>query len=171
MTAPNLPSAPDSPRYLEDFAVGDRFETGEYPLSREQILAFATQYDPQPMHLDEDAARRTIFGEFIGSGWQTLLITMELILKARILGSTPVAAAEFREVRFHAPSRPGDILQASLEVLAIRPSRSRPDRGLMDVKVSTRTTSGTMLITQQWSLVLPCRPSEAAGTGARERAH
>lgn len=147
----------DKPSYLEDFQVGDRTETGEFTVSRDMIVSFAEQYDPQPMHLDDNAAKGTVFGELVGSGWQTLAVTMRLLVDAQLLGGTPIVGAEFKETRFHAPMRPGDALRASAEVLAIRPSKSRPDRGFMDLMVTTRNAAGTLLLTQQWSLVVPTR--------------
>jgi len=145
------------PRYLDDFRVGDRVETDAFTVTRDLIRSFAEQYDPQPMHLDEAAARGTVFGELVGSGWQTLAVTMRLLVDARLLGGTPIVGAEFRDMRFHAPMRPGDTLHASAEVMAIRPSKSRPDRGFMDVKVTTKNALGATLVTQSWSLVLPTR--------------
>lgn len=148
---------PFAPRYLEDFAVGEQIETGGISISREMIRSFAELYDPQPMHLDEVAARDTVFGELVGSGWQTLAVTMRLLVDARLLGSTPIVGAEFRDMRFHAPVHPGDTLKASAEVLAMRASKSRPDRGFLDLKVTTKTTAGVTLVTQTWSLVVPSR--------------
>lgn len=147
----------DEPRYLEDFKVGDLTETREFTLTREMIVSFAEQYDPQPMHLDDVSAKNTVFGELVGSGWQTLAVTMRLLVDARLLGSTPIVGAEFKDMRFHAPMKPGDSLRASAEVLAIRPSKSRPDRGFMDMKVTTMNSAGATLVTQTWSLVMPCR--------------
>lgn len=146
-----------APRYLEDFKIGDVTETDAFTVTRDMILSFAEQYDPQPMHLDEAAARGTVFGELVGSGWQTLALTMRLLVDARLLGGTPIVGAEFKDMRFHAPMRPGDTLRASAEVMAIRPSRSRPDRGFMDLKVTTRNAAGAALVTQSWSLIVPCR--------------
>lgn len=151
-----------APRYLEDFQVGDLTETDGLTVTRDMILSFAEQYDPQPMHLDEAAARGTVFGELVGSGWQTLALTMRLLVDARLLGGTPIVGAEFKGTRFHAPMRPGDTLRASAEVMAIRHSRSRPDRGFMDLEVTTRNADGAALVTQSWSLVVPSRLGASA---------
>lgn len=152
----------DKPRYLEDFQVGELTETAEFTVTRDMIVSFAEQYDPQPMHLDDNAAKDTVFGELVGSGWQTLAVTMRLLVDARLLGGTPIVGAEFKEMRFHAPMRPGDALRANAEIMAIRLSRSRPDRGFMDVKVTTKNSAGAMLVTQHWSLVVPARASASA---------
>lgn len=150
-----------APRYLEDFKVGETVETDEFTITREMILNFAKQYDPQPMHLDEHAARSTVFGELVGSGWQTLAVTMRLLVDAQLLGGIPIVAAEFGGLRFHAPMRPGDTLHARAEVVAIRPSKSRPSRGFLDVQVITKNADGQTLVTQTWSLVVPSRSSQA----------
>ena len=144
-----------TPRYLEDFKVGDLIETDTCTVTRDMVRSFAEQYDPQPMHLDEAAARGTVFGELVGSGWQTLALTMRLLVDARLLGGTPIVGAEFKDMRFHVPMRPGDSLRASAEVMAIRPSTSRPNRGFMDLKVTTRNAAGDTLLTQSWRLVMP----------------
>lgn len=159
MSVSSATKNPQSPRYLEDFKVGDVVETGSLTLTREMIIGFAEQYDPQPMHLDEEAARHTVFKELVGSGWQTLLVTMKLLLEAPFLGGTPLIAAEFKEVRFLAPMRPGDVLSARAETMALHFSTSRPERGFMDLKVTTKNAADIALITQNLRLVLPTRAS------------
>lgn len=144
-------------RYLDEFRVGDRISSGTFELTAELIRSFAEIYDPQPMHIDEEAARQTIFGELVGSGWQTLAITMRLLVDARLLGDNPIIGAEFANLRFHRPVRPGDSLKATAEVQQTRPSRSRGDRGFMDVKVTTTNQHDEMVLTQAWTLVVPTR--------------
>jgi acyl dehydratase len=139
------------------FAVGKLIQTGEFAVTRELVRSFAELYDPQPMHLDEQAARETIFGELVASGWQTLAITMRLLVDAKLLGGAPIVGAEFRDLRFHGPVRPGDILSATAEFVAQRSSRSRPDRSFMDLQVSTRNQDGKVLLTQTWTLAMPTR--------------
>ncbi|CAD5259264.1 conserved hypothetical protein [Bosea sp. 62] len=145
------------PRYLEDFDAGDRIASGSFEMTAELIRSFAEFYDPQPMHIDEAAARQTIFGELVGSGWQTLAITMRLLVDARLLGGNPIVGAEFANLRFHRPVRPGDGLKATAEVLRTRPSRSRPDRGFMDLEVTTTNQRDETVLTQVWTLIVPTR--------------
>lgn len=90
-------------RYLEDFKVGEQIETETFTLTRDNIVAFAEEYDPQDMHIDEELAKGTIFGQLVGSGWQTLLITLKLILNSKRFGDTPLIGAGFKDVRFHHP--------------------------------------------------------------------
>lgn len=148
-------------RYLEDFSIGEQIETEEFPLTRDSIVSFAEQYDPQDMHLNDELAQHTIFGELVGSGWQTLLITLKLVLNSKHFGDTPLIGAGFKEVRFHHPTYPGDSLKVYAEIMDIRPSKNKADRGLMDVQVTTKTTTGTVLITQTWTVALPTKASIA----------
>ena len=124
----------------------------ESPLQR-----FAELYDPHPMHLDDEAAKATVFGELVASGWQTLALTMRLLVDARLLGSTPIVGADFKDMRFHAPLRPGERIRARAEVLGSQVSKSKPERGFLDMKVTTLDGSGSPLVTQTWRLVVPTR--------------
>lgn len=145
------------PHYFEDFVVGQKIESDELTVTYEMIVAFAQQYDPQPMHLDEQAARSSLFGQLVGSGWQTLAVTMRLLVDARLLGGTPIVGVEFKDVRFHTPMRPGDSLRAKAEVVALHPSKSRPSRGFLDMNVTTVNTAGEVLVSQSWRLAVPRR--------------
>ncbi|CAN7398621.1 MaoC family dehydratase [Bosea sp. LjRoot237] len=145
------------PQYLDDFKAGDRISSGSFEVTAELIRSFAELYDPQPMHIDEEAAHQTIFGELVGSGWQTLAITMRLLVDAKLLGGNPIIGAEFANLRFHRPMRPGDSLKAIAEVLQTRPSRSRNDRGFMDLQVTTTNQHDETVLTQAWTLIVPTR--------------
>jgi acyl dehydratase len=123
--------------YLQDFYVGMRLTSDTYALDAQQIKAFAQQFDPQPFHLDEKAAAGTLFGELVASGWHTAALTMRLLTTMRpsISGGIIGAGAE---LNWPTPTRPGDVLRAECEVLEIRPSRSRPDRAIVVLRVETR---------------------------------
>ena len=151
----------EQPLSLEDFTVGERICSGAFTVTAELAHDFARAYDPQPMHLEEDAARASFFGELVASGWQTLAVTMRLMVDARLTGTTPIIGAEFREIRFHRPMRPGDTLTAEAEVLAVRRSRSKPERGFLDLHLTTMNGRGETLLTQIWTLVLPARAGRA----------
>lgn len=146
----------DSPLFIDDFSVGDRCITGDVLVTRDMIVGFAEVYDPQPMHLNDDAARATIFGAFVGSGWQTLSLSMRLLIDAKLLGGTPIVAVGFKDIRFHAPVLPDTRLRVETEVLSVRRSNTRNDRGYLELRVTT-TASGTVVITQHWTLVVPAR--------------
>lgn len=123
--------------YLEDFYVGQRFASGTHEVDVQQIKAFARQFDPQPFHLDEEAANRSLLQGLSASGWHTAAITMKLITTIRpfIAGGIIGAGAE---IEWLMPVRPGDVLRVECEITEIRPSRSRKDRGIMLMKVETK---------------------------------
>jgi acyl dehydratase len=142
-------------KYLEDFVAGQRIRSGEFVATAELEQSFAQTYDPQRMHLDEEVAKVSMFGCLIGSGWQTLAITMRLLVDAKLLGTTPIVGAALKDVRFHKPMRPGDVLTTEAEVLGTRISRSNTGRGLLDLLVITSNQLGEKLTTQNWALSVP----------------
>ena len=127
--------------YLEDFKVGRRFTSTAHTLDAEQIKAFARQFDPQPFHIDEEAAKHTFFHGLAASGWHTAAVTMSLLVKSgmSIAGGLIGAGGELTWPR---PVRPGDTLTVESEVLAVTPSRSKPERGMITVRSITRNQNG-----------------------------
>ena len=130
--------------YLEDFTVGQRFLSETHQIDADQIKAFASQFDPQPFHLDEAAAKASFFQGLAASGWHTASITMSLLVKSGmpIAGGLIGAGGELQWPR---PTRPGDVLQVESEVLEVKPSRSRPERGMITVKSETRNQNGEVV--------------------------
>jgi acyl dehydratase len=130
--------------YLEDFAVGQRFISETHRIDSDQIKAFARQFDPQSFHLDEAAAQASFFQGLAASGWHTAAITMSLLVKSGmpIAGGLIGAGGELQWPR---PVRPGDILQVESEVLEVKPSRSKPKRGMITVKSETRNQNGEIV--------------------------
>jgi len=130
--------------YLEDFSVGRRFISATRRLDADQIKAFASQFDPQPFHLDEAEADKSFFHGLAASGWHTAAITMSLLVKSGmpIAGGLIGAGAEIAWPR---PVRPGDVLQVESEVLAVTPSRSHPERGMITVKSQTKNQNGEVV--------------------------
>lgn len=142
--------------HLEDLHVGQRFTSGTHALDAGQITAFAAQFDPQPFHLDDQAARSTLFGGLVASGWHTAAITMRLLAD----GGLPLAGGIIGaggEITWPRPARPGDVLRVESEVLEIRPSRSRPDRGMVTTRSDTRNQRGEIVQTLLARLVVPRR--------------
>ena len=123
-----------SVHYLEDFTPGQTFGSGRLVVDEERALGFAAEFDPQPFHLDEEAARRTIFGGLAASGWHTAAMTMRLLVDSEFKPAGGIVGAGFEELRWPRPVRPGDELRVAGEVLEVRPSRSRPGQG---VRVTT----------------------------------
>ena len=129
-----------SPLYLEDLHVGQTFVSEPVGLTAEEIKAFARAFDPQPFHLDEDAARDSLFGGLAASGWHTAALTMRMLVQAFPLAGGLVGAGG--ETTWPRPTRPGDTLTVHVEVLEITPSASRPDRGMIRTRSETRNQHG-----------------------------
>lgn len=143
---------------LDDLRVGQRFESGAHALDEAQVRAFAELYDPQPFHLDEAAARGTLFGGLAASGWHTAAVTMRLLVGggAPFAGGLIGAGAELTWPR---PTRPGDVLRVFSEVMEVRPSRSRPDRGSVTLRSETRNARGEVVQVLVARLIVPRRPA------------
>jgi len=140
---------------LEDLAVGQKFFSDSYLIDADQIKVFARQFDPQPFHTDEATAKGTFFGELVASGWQTAAITMRLLVgSAPILGGLIGAGGEISWPR---ATKPGDTLQVETEVIDVKASRSRPDRGIATVRSITRNQHGDAVQILTSRLVVPTR--------------
>ncbi len=132
-------SSPGSGLSFEDFQVGQRRAFGPRALSKEEIVAFGRDWDPQPFHIDEAAAARSPFGGLIASGWQTAALCMRLVVDGLLAQSTSMGSPGLDELKWLKPVRPGDALSVEVEVLEVTPSRSKPDRG--SVKLTYRCTN------------------------------
>ncbi len=122
-------------RYLEDLAVGDSFISGEYTITRAEIVDFAQRYDPQPFHLSEEAARHSLFGGLAASGWHTAAVSMRLLVQSLPLAGGVIGAGG--EISWPRPTRPGDVLRVRSEIVQIVPSRSKPDRAIVLLQSET----------------------------------
>ena len=148
--------------YFEDLRVGHRYTSGRYAVSEAQILAFAREFDPQPLHTDPVAARDSVLGGLSASGWHTAAITMRLTADGplQLAGGTVVLGAE---LRWHKPTRPGDVLHLESEIVELRVSRSNPERGIVRVRMETLTEAGELLQTLTATLLVPTRATQAKG--------
>src|ERR1700736_5614186 len=129
-------------RYLEDFAVGQTFGSGRVRVDKERIKTFAAEFDPQPFHLDEEAARDTIFRGLAASGWHTAAPTLRVLVETDLKPAGGIVGAGFDEFRWPRPVRPGDELSVEGEVLEVRPSKSQPGQGLIKVRATTMNQNG-----------------------------
>jgi acyl dehydratase len=145
--------------YLEDFAVGQKFGSGRLNVDEQRIKAFAAEFDPQPFHLDDAAARSTIFRGLAASGWHTAAMTMRLLVESELKPAGGIVGAGFDEFRWPRPVRPGDELHLDIEVMEVRPSKSRPDQGLIKVKTTTVNQNGEPVQVSVGNLVVPRRPT------------
>lgn len=116
-------------RYFEDFSEGQVFELGEQRVTEEEILEFAHRFDPQLFHVDPQAAKQTMYGGLIASGWHTGSLYMGLLVRGLLHDAASLGSAGIDELRWLKPVRPGDTLRARLTVTSLRPSTSRSDRG------------------------------------------
>jgi acyl dehydratase len=143
-----------SGRYLEDFAVGQTFGSGRLRIDKEQIFAFAAEFDPQPFHLDEAGARQSIFGGLCASGWHTAALTMRLLLDSDLKPAGGLIGAGLDECRWPRPVRPGDELRIQCEVIEVRPSKSRPEQGLIKLRTTTLNQDGEAVLVHVVNLVV-----------------
>jgi acyl dehydratase len=143
--------------HLDDLQVGQRFTSATHRIDEEQIKTFARQFDPQPFHLDAAAAKGTLFEGLVASGWHTAAITMRLLVE----GGMPIAGGVIGaggEIAWPKPTRPGDVLRVESEIIEVRPSRTRPDRGLAIIRSETRTQFGEIVQVLTAKLVVARRP-------------
>jgi acyl dehydratase len=147
-------------RYLEDFAIGQTFGSGGVAVNEAQIKGFATEFDPQPFHLDDVAAKETIFGGLAASGWHTAAITMRLLVESSLKPAGGIIGAGFDEFRWPLPVRPGDELHLECEILEVRPSKSRPNQGILKVRTATLNQDGDAVQIMVANLLVVRRPPE-----------
>ena len=143
--------------YLDDLHVGQRFTSGTHLIDEEQITTFAQQFDPQLFHLDAEAARETFFEGLAASGWHTAAISMRLIVESVPISGGIVGAGG--ELAWPTPTRPGATLHVESEILALRPSRSHPDRGMATIRSETVNQLGEIVQVLITKLVVPRRTS------------
>ncbi|MBX9656760.1 MaoC family dehydratase [bacterium] len=145
-----------TPLYLEDLSVGQRFVSDTFIMEENGIKAFAADFDPQPFHLDGDAAKETFFGELVASGWHTAAVTMRLMVRSGLPISGGIVGAG-GEITWPRPTLPGAILHVESEILEIKPSRSNPSRGLAIVRSETINQHGEIVQILVARLVVPRR--------------
>jgi acyl dehydratase len=122
--------------YLDDLAVGQRFVSGTYRMEAERMKAFAAEFDPQPFHVDEEAARSTIFQGLAASGWYTAAVAMRLLVGSGLHIVNGLVGLG-GEIAWPRPTRAGDTLRVESEILEIKPSRSKPNQGIVTIRSTT----------------------------------
>ena len=134
--------------------MGQTFGSGPLRIDKERTLAFAAEFDPQPFHLDEAAARRSIFGGLTASGWHTAAVTMRLLVETELKPAGGIIGAGLDEWRWPRPVRPGDELRIECEVIEVRPSKSRPEQGLIKLRTTTLNQDGESVLVHVLNLVV-----------------
>jgi acyl dehydratase len=138
-------SADPTALYYEDMAVGRTYATASVDVTAEEVAAFAARYDPQPFHLDPVAAKQSVFGGLVASGWMTASLTMRLMVKSEFNFGTGVVGLGVDTLRWPKPVRPGDTLTATIEVTATRASESKPGFGVAKLKTTTKNQHGEVV--------------------------
>ena len=133
---------PETKLFWEDFSPGHTFECGPRRITREEIVEFAAEFDPQPFHLDDAAASASMVGRLCASGWHSCCIAMRMAAESFVLNSSSIGAPGIDEVRWLAPISPGDDLTLRAIVLSTRASASRPDMGFVDILLELFNTAG-----------------------------
>ena len=146
--------------YLEDFATGQKYAgPARLRVEADRIRTFAAEFDPQPFHLDADAAQQSIFRGLAASGWHTAAMTMRLLVASDLKPAGGIVGAGFDEFRWPLPVRPGDELRVEVEVLDVRPSKSRPDLGVIKIRTTTLNQNGQAVQVTVGNLMVPRRTS------------
>ena len=145
--------------YLEDFTVGQTFGSRPLRVDREEIKIFAIEFDPQPFHIDEETARDTPFRGLAASGWHTAALTMRLLVESELKPAGGIIGAGLDELRWPKPVRPGDELRVQSEILEVRPSKSRPQQGVIKIKATTVNQDGDAVQVFVGNVIVPRRPA------------
>ncbi len=148
--------------YFEDFAAGQVAEYGDMLVSADEIKEFAAEFDPQPMHLDDEAAKATIVGGLCASGWHTCAMMMRIVVDGYLGDSSSMGSPGVEEVRWLAPVRPGDRLRVRATILDVREPKSRPDFGFVRTKFEVLNAAGTCVMHSTTSLMLGRRTPRAS---------
>lgn len=148
------------PRYLEDFEIGETWVSPAFEMTQDDIISYARQNDPQPMHTDPQYAASGRFGTVIASGWQIAALCMRLFIEGGGYGDTPVVGLGIDELRWRKPVRPGDVLTVTREVISAEPSKSRPEFGVIRTQVTVSNQKGETVMTLVSLGQVPARPAE-----------
>ncbi len=149
---------PPTERWFEDNVPGTVYEYGSYVMSEAEILEFATKYDPQPFHIDAEAAKHSNFGGLIASGWHTASAMMRLMADQHLSPGSSMGSPGIDEIRWPRPVRPGDTLRLRITVLEVIPSRSKPDRGIVRSHSEALNQHGEVVMSWKGMVMTRRRP-------------
>ena len=146
-------------RYFEDFSIGETWVSNTVTLSEDEIIRYARENDPQPIHTDPEKAAAGRFGTVIASGWQIAALSMRLFVEAGGYGETPMVGLGIDKLRWRRPVRPGDTLQVTREVVATERHKTRPEYGIIHTKVTVANQDGEVVMTLIALGQVPARPA------------
>ena len=150
----------ETPLYFEDYQAGAVHELGSLVVDEAEVIAFATRYDPQPFHIDPEAARHSVFGGLIASGWHTTAMVMRLLVDRYLSPTTSLGSPGVDELRWLRPVRPGDVLSLRATVLETKRSSSKPDRGLIRTQLEAINQHGEVVLSLKPMTLVRCRPAQ-----------
>lgn len=133
-------------QYYEDIEIGETKEFGEYHVTKEEVIEFAEQYDPQPIHIDEEAAKESPFGELVASGWHIAAMCMRMLVDNFLSDYKTMGGRGVDELRWQKPVKPGDMLRIRIEILDKRVSETNPQRGYMKFKMEALNQDDEVVI-------------------------
>ena len=145
---------------FDTLAPGDELDLGSRHVTEAEIIAFARDFDPQPFHIDPEAAETSIFGGIIASGWHTCALTMRLLVDGFLSHATSMGSPGVEQIRWLRPVRPGDTLHARIRVLEKRPSQSKPDRGSVKTLIEVKNQAGDLVMTMESFILMARTPVE-----------
>jgi acyl dehydratase len=145
-------------RWFEDFAVGQTFDAGSVTIDGDRMVAFARDYDPQSFHVDPEAAKSSIYGGVIASGWFTVAVTMRLLVDSLLNDTASMGSPGFDGLKWLVPVRAGDVLSVKFHVTETRPSATKPDRGVMKSLVEVTNQRAEFVLTWQGVNLVGRRP-------------
>jgi len=145
-------------RYLEDFSEGQVFELGEETIRAQEIIDFARRYDAQPFHVDPEAAKKSVYGGLIASGWHTGSLFMGILVRGLIHDVASMGSGGLDELRWLKPVRPNDVLRGKLSVLGVRPSTKHPNRGSLTCLGELFNQKAERVFFVRWSAIIARRP-------------
>lgn len=154
------------PHWFEDYVEGSVWSFGRIVVDRDEVLRYARRYDPQPFHVDAQAASQSIYGSLIASGWHTSAMMMRELVGNYLRGDTSLGSPGIDELRWIRPVRPGDVLTVRATVLQATRSRSKPDRGLVRSLFETLNEQGETVMSMQAMNLVRCRQSPASASSA-----
>ena len=157
-------------KYLEDFPVGVRRRLGTTTVTEEEVIRFATEFDPQPFHVDRGAAERSFFGGLIASGWHTCALTMRVMVDGFLSESASMGSPGIDELRWLRPVRPGDTLTVFSTVESVRISQSKPDRGVLKNLTEVENQAGEVVLSMRGNSMMKRRAATNVGQEAESPA-
>lgn len=155
-----------SVRFFEDFTVGETWRSAAIPVSAEEIIAFAREFDPQPMHTNPAGAQDGPFQGLVASGWHIAALSVRVFVQAGGYGATPLVGLGIDELRWQAPVRPGDVLTVERQVFELRRSASSPTHGIVRTRVTVRNQDGQVAMSLISAGRVPTRAGQAPATGS-----